>query len=87
MAELGYKNLEMIEWVGVFVPRNVPATTVGALASSINGALDTDEVRQGIARLGFDLMKMATSEFEALVVADTERWRKVVKDLGFQALQ
>jgi tripartite-type tricarboxylate transporter receptor subunit TctC len=87
MVELGYKKLEMIEWVGVFVPKKVPATMVAALASSINNALDTDEVRQGTARLGLDLMKMTTSQFARLVDADTVRWRTVVRDLGFQALQ
>jgi hypothetical protein len=33
------------------------------------------------------VMKMTTLQFEALVEADTERWRTVVRDLGFQALQ
>jgi tripartite-type tricarboxylate transporter receptor subunit TctC len=86
MREAGYPALEAVEWFGVFVPVATPAATVTALNAAIHRALETDAVKEGLAKQSFDVAGSSPGDFVQLIKSDTERWREVVRSSGFKPI-
>jgi tripartite-type tricarboxylate transporter receptor subunit TctC len=84
--ERGYPSLEAVEVFGMLVPARTPDRIVDALADSVHQALKIDEVRSGLAGLGFDISPSSRTEFAALIASDTQRWRSAVHVSGFKPL-
>lgn len=84
--ESGYSTMEALEWFGLFVPAKTPAETAKALNASVQQALQTDAVKSGLARRSFDVAGIPQTDFVALIKADTERWREIVKVSGFKPI-
>jgi tripartite-type tricarboxylate transporter receptor subunit TctC len=84
--EVGYGEMEAVEWFGLFVPATTPADTVKALNASVQQALQTDALKSGLARQSFDVVGMSQEKFVALIKADTERWGGIVKASGFKPI-
>jgi tripartite-type tricarboxylate transporter receptor subunit TctC len=45
--ELGFKDLEVTAWEGLFVPKGTPPDIVARLSGELSKALSTPEVRRG----------------------------------------
>jgi tripartite-type tricarboxylate transporter receptor subunit TctC len=54
------------------------------LNAAINKALQTEKVREALARLGADVGGGAAEEFGALVRAEAVHWAKVIKDANIK---
>jgi tripartite-type tricarboxylate transporter receptor subunit TctC len=65
-------------YVGIAAPRDTPAEIVEKLNKTINLAFADKRITQRIAELGDALLSLSTSDFAKLVVAETEKWRKVI---------
>lgn len=85
-GEAGYPRLESVERFGVLVPAGAPPATIAALHAAIRGALETDAVRAGLARLSLELAPSTPAEFARLIAADTSRWAAVVKASRFEPM-
>jgi tripartite-type tricarboxylate transporter receptor subunit TctC len=86
VRELGYPQLEALEWFGVFVPAATPAPVVNGLREAIEHARATDTFKAGLAQQSFDPSDASAQEFMALIKSDTAHWAKVVKTSGFQPI-
>jgi tripartite-type tricarboxylate transporter receptor subunit TctC len=84
VREAGFPAIEMRDWFGVFLPASTPANLVQSAYVSIRDALQTQEVRDGLAKLAFTPGGEPPAEFAALVRADYERWGPVVHESGFK---
>jgi tripartite-type tricarboxylate transporter receptor subunit TctC len=85
--ETGYPGMEAVEWFGLFLPAKTPAGIVSSLRSSVQLALQTEPVKSGLARQSFDVATIFQDDFVALIRADTERWREVVRESGFKPIE
>jgi tripartite-type tricarboxylate transporter receptor subunit TctC len=65
-------------YVGIAAPRDTPAEIVEKLNKTINLAFADKRITQRIAELGDAPLSLLTSDFAKLVVAETEKWRKVI---------
>jgi tripartite-type tricarboxylate transporter receptor subunit TctC len=65
-------------YVGIAAPRDTPVEIVEKLNKTINLAFADKRITQRIAELGDALLSLSTSDFAKLVVAETEKWRKVI---------
>jgi len=65
-------------YVGVATPRDTPVQIVEKLNRTINLAFADKRITQRIADLGDAPLSLSTSDFAKLVVAETEKWRKVI---------
>ena len=82
-TEAGQPSLEyMTGWLGVFVPAKTPKDVVDKLESAMSKTLQTPELKASMAELGYTATGLAGADFDKLVRTDTERWGKVVKDMG-----
>jgi tripartite-type tricarboxylate transporter receptor subunit TctC len=66
-------------WYGVGVPKKTPVETVEKLNKEINTVLVDPKLKARLAELGAEPMTMTPPEFEKFVVAETEKWAKVIR--------
>ncbi len=72
-------------YVGIAAPRGTPAAVVTALNVAINTALADPKITQRIADLGDTPLSLSPSDFQKLVVAETEKWQKVIRVANIRA--
>jgi tripartite-type tricarboxylate transporter receptor subunit TctC len=83
--ELGYPDLEAVEWFGLFVPARTPPEIVEKLNRTARSALETNEVASGLSKLSFQTTGSRPAEFARLVKSDFTRWGRIVQASGFKA--
>ena len=67
-------------WQGIGAPKNTPADIVATLNREINAALADDKIKARLAQLGSEPNPMSPAEFQKLVVDETAKWGKVIRD-------
>ena len=72
-------GFEVSDWYGIGVPKKTPTEIVEKLSKEINVALADPKLKARFAELGAEPMMMTPAEFEQLVVAETEKWAKVIR--------
>jgi tripartite-type tricarboxylate transporter receptor subunit TctC len=86
VKEAGYPGLEVIDWLGVFVPAKTPGETVDNLNSAINEVLKKEEIKAVFTKIAYDVSGASGTDFARLIKSDFERWGSVVKASGFTPL-
>ena len=84
-AELGYKNMESSNWLGVVAPKGTPEPIIMKLNAAINKALQSPDMVQRIAGPGNIIGGGSPKAFADFVAGETVRWTKVIKDNHIQA--
>jgi tripartite-type tricarboxylate transporter receptor subunit TctC len=81
-GEAGYKSLNIDSWFAFFVPSATPPAIVKAINADIAKLLATKEIADKFAALGADVMPTTLDAFNKVVLEDTEKWGKAVRDSG-----
>ena len=76
---------EATAWSGLGGPKNTPIEIIEKLNKEINAILVDHEIQKRLGDLGGVPMPMTPAEFEKFIVAETEKWGKVVKLSGAKA--
>jgi len=76
---------EASAWQGVGAPKKTPIEIIEMLNKEINAILADHEIKTRLGDLGGVPMPMNPAEFERFIVAETEKWGKVVKFSGAEA--
>lgn len=71
-------------WYGFVGPARMPADIVRRLNTEIVAILKLPEVRERFAGQGIDIQSGTPEEFAKLLVADMDRWAKVVERAGIK---
>jgi tripartite-type tricarboxylate transporter receptor subunit TctC len=85
VAEAGVPGYEAANWIGVVATGGTPEPIVARLHKEISEILDSPEVQKLFASEGADVVHMSTAQFGAYMVAETEKWGRVVKQAGIKA--
>jgi tripartite-type tricarboxylate transporter receptor subunit TctC len=70
---------EASTWDGVAAPRNTSATIIDSLNKEINAGLAQPILKARFAELGAEVFPGSPSDLSRLVVAETEKWGKVIR--------
>jgi tripartite-type tricarboxylate transporter receptor subunit TctC len=70
---------EAIGWHGIGAPKNTPVEIVDRLNKEINARLADPKSQAQIVGTGYEPFATSPSEFSRLVVAETEKWGKVIR--------
>ena len=74
---------EASSWLGIVAPKGTPNEVVDTLNKEINAALANPEMKKRFSEIGTEPMPMMTpAQFGKFVVAETDKWSKVVKFAG-----
>jgi len=68
------------EWNGVFLPAGAPKEIVDRLNAAFNAAITASAVVERTTQLSVTARANTPAEFASFVVAETERWTKVIRE-------
>jgi tripartite-type tricarboxylate transporter receptor subunit TctC len=70
---------------GIGAPANTPLAIIDRLNTEVNAALADPAIKARLADLGSVPLSMSPAEYRAFIVAETEKWAKVIKFAGIKA--
>jgi hypothetical protein len=77
-----YEGLTLEFWAGVLAPADTPPEIVGKLNAAINETLRSPEMKDSMAKLGFDAKIGTPQDFAAFIAEEIPRWAEIVKATG-----
>lgn len=84
MAELGYPQATVSNWLGLVGPKGLPPAVVRKLNEAYNQALALPELREKIAVPGNLVGGGTPEQFAAFIAAENKRWAALVKAAGIR---
>jgi tripartite-type tricarboxylate transporter receptor subunit TctC len=85
IAEAGVPGYETVNWFGLVAPAGTPAAIVERLQREITAVQNLPEVQKQFDADGATVVRMSPAEFGAYMVADMNKWERVVKEGGIKA--
>ena len=83
--EAGVPGYEAGNWWGIAVPANTPQPIIDRLSREIMAVLNTNEVKDQLAKDGAEIVQMSPAESSRFFLAELEKWGKVVKEANIKA--
>ncbi|HEY8244397.1 MAG TPA: tripartite tricarboxylate transporter substrate binding protein [Casimicrobiaceae bacterium] len=81
-AEQGIAGIDLSGWLGFWGPAGLPPEVVAALNVAIAKVLAMPELREQFAQGAYEAAPSTPAELDALVRDVSERWARIVNDLG-----
>jgi len=79
-AEAGLPEYNVTSWNGLFVPAGTPKSLVNRISHDIEKVLQMPAAEERLASVGAEPAYADPQEFAAIIRADIERFRKVIKE-------
>jgi tripartite-type tricarboxylate transporter receptor subunit TctC len=76
------KGYEATAWFGIGMPKNTPRDIIEKVNAEVNRALADPKFRERLAELGGKPIAGTPEDFGKVIVAETEKWAKVVTTSG-----
>lgn len=88
VAEAGYKDYDLYNWVGLYAPAGTSAEIVSRLNREVNRIMYSPEVVARMQKLGADSgEKFSPQEFRKYVEDEVAKWRKTMQVSGVQVIK
>jgi tripartite-type tricarboxylate transporter receptor subunit TctC len=84
MAELGYPDATVSNWLGLIAPKGTPRPIVQKLNEVYNKVLSMPDIREKIAGPGNEIGGGTPEAFGELIAKEADRWQKLVKAAGIR---
>jgi tripartite-type tricarboxylate transporter receptor subunit TctC len=78
----GVSEFDFPLWGGVFAPARTPKEVITLLNTELVQAFNRPEVQARVAALHSDIVKYTPDQFAQFLVADSDRYRTVIKESG-----
>jgi len=85
VKEIGYKDFEVVEWNGFFVPAGTPPDIINKLSESVKLATQQPEVQKRMAAQGVEPVGNSPQEFASFLQGQIEKWGALVKSNNIRA--
>lgn len=79
IAEAGYPGSTVLSWYGLSAPAGTPPEVIRVLATAMQQACATPEVKQRLASAGGEEAFLGTADFTTFLAKDARNWAEVVK--------
>lgn len=85
MSEAGFPDVNVVAWYGYAVPKDTPRPIVDKIIAAVNAALTDAKVRTLLERQGLQIVDpMTSADLAALLASDTEKYAKVIDEVGLK---
>ena len=85
MFEQGYKEIDVVEFLGWYAPAGTSMELVRRLNAAITESMRSPEMTEVLNKLGLAPLTMNPEEFARYVRVEYDRWGPLVKTTGFKA--
>jgi tripartite-type tricarboxylate transporter receptor subunit TctC len=82
LGEAGLPDGESTFWLALLAPARTPGEIVAKLNGEVNRALQSEEVKQRLAKLGTEPMSMSPAESDAFIAREYHELGKIMRDAG-----
>jgi tripartite-type tricarboxylate transporter receptor subunit TctC len=79
ISESGVPGYETYIWFGLFAPRSTPPDLIAHMHTAVMTSLDAPDVVKRLEEQGVDIDRRSTAAFAKLMIAETEKWARVIK--------
>jgi tripartite-type tricarboxylate transporter receptor subunit TctC len=83
-AETGTPGVDYEQWFGMLAPAKMPQPVSAKLGTAIADAIKEPDVSSRFSLLALDPFFLGPREFNARVLSDNARWKKVAEDAGIK---
>jgi len=80
--ELGIKNVDLLQWWGLFAPAGTPKAVVERINRDVATVLAKREVREALEKVGATPAPMTPPQFKAYVESESRRFEEVAKNFN-----
>jgi tripartite-type tricarboxylate transporter receptor subunit TctC len=84
MIESGYPTMISTTYYGLYGRADLPAGIAARLNALVNEMLEAADMRESLAKLGFDPKPLTPPALATLLADETRKWTAIVKATGFQ---
>ena len=85
IAEAGVAGYETVNWFGLLAPAGTPAVIVERLHREVSAVQNLPEIQKQFDADGATVLRMTSVGFRAYMIADMNKWERVVKEGGIKA--
>ena len=85
VAEVGLPQLESLAWIGLLAPAATPAPALERLSVETMRGMNAPDVRDLLAKQGFDVVAGTPDEFRGWIRAEAVKWARVIRASGATA--
>lgn len=82
MIEAGFPGFELVNWLAIVGPSNIPKDIVAKLNSQVRTILSESTTREKIAAQGFNITISTPEELATYLRSERDKWGKLVKLSG-----
>lgn len=83
-GELGLAAAQGVNWFGFCAPSGLPQPIAARWVAEIRTILDTADMRERMAQMGFEATNMDPAAMTAFVAQEVARWRTVIRENNVQ---
>jgi tripartite-type tricarboxylate transporter receptor subunit TctC len=86
MEEIGFSDIDMLNYVGLFAPSGTPEEALHRLRDALSDIIKEDEIKKTIVEAGADIVDsdVDAAKFDEIMVADRSRWTEIIKTAGLK---
>ena len=85
LVEQGFNDLVFGEWFGFYLPGKASAEVLQKANAAVRAALASPDVIEGLASMGLEAKSSSPAELAARLKSDSDKWKPIVKAIGFTA--
>jgi tripartite-type tricarboxylate transporter receptor subunit TctC len=85
MAEAGVPGVVVVNWYGLIAPKATPKAIVTRIAAETARAVKAPAMEKHLVADGSEGVGSTPEEFTAHIRAESEQWRRVIKQGGIKA--
>lgn len=85
VVELGFPQLQLIDWYAFFAPAGLPPQLVEAWNRALHNAVEAPDTRDQLTQYGVVVGVTKPDECAVRLAADLDRWRTLLDMLGLRA--
>jgi tripartite-type tricarboxylate transporter receptor subunit TctC len=84
LDELGASGVEVDAWAALLAPAGTSSEIINRLNSEVRKIIADPQVKEQIAKLGFEAFTSTPGELDNFVGVQLDHWTKMIKDAGIQ---
>jgi tripartite-type tricarboxylate transporter receptor subunit TctC len=84
-SEAGYPEVNVVPWYGYGAPRDTPQPVIDKIVAGFNEVMKVPSIRAALQKQALQPMEpMSAAEIAELYAADTEKYARVIRELGIK---